>query len=244
VVLLGPGTTVTQAAMKAMAEHNCLVAWCGEQGVRLYGHSTGGTHSSQRLLRQAALFCDPAARLMVVRRMYQKRFPSALPDPLEIQQVRGMEGARVRATYARLAREFNVDWQGRLYDQDEWDYADPLNRALSCSNACLYGICHAAILTAGYSPAIGFIHTGKMLSFVYDIADLYKTELSIPIAFSTVSQGHEEVERRVRYTCRDLFHTSKIMDRILPDIAEVLDARDDLGESPGELEGRAVTLAD
>ena len=244
VVLLGPGTTVTQAAMKAMAEHNCLVAWCGEQGVRLYGHSTGGTHSAHRLLRQAQMFCDPAARMLVVRRMYQKRFPNTLPDPLEIQQVRGMEGARVRATYARLAREFNVDWQGRLYDQDEWDYADPLNRALSCANACLYGVCHAAILTAGYSPAIGFIHTGKMLSFVYDIADLYKTELSIPIAFSTVSQGGEEVERRVRYTCRDLFHTSKIMDRILPDIAEVLDARDDLGESPGEFEGRAFTLAD
>ncbi len=154
-----------------------------------------------------------------------------------------MEGARVRAAYQNLAKEFGVNWQGRLYDQDSWNHGDPLNRALSSANACLYGLCHAAILSAGYSPAIGFIHTGKMLSFVYDIADLYKTELAIPVAFKTVAESKEEVERRTRITCRDLFHQQKLMNRILPDIAEVLDARDDLGESPDELEGRAVSMA-
>ena len=243
-VLLGPGTRVTQAAMKALAQNNCLVCWTGEQGVRLYAHSTGGTHSAHRLLRQARLFCDEGQRLQVVRRMYQKRFSVPLPEPLDLQQIRGKEGSRVRAAYQRLAQEFGVNWQGRLYDQDEWDYADPLNRSLSCANACLYGICHAAILTAGYSPAIGFIHTGKMLSFVYDIADLYKTELTIPIAFRTVAEGPQDLERRVRISCRDVFYERKLMDTILPDIAEVLDARDDLGESPGELEGRAISMAD
>jgi len=243
VVFLGPGTRVTQAAMKAMAENNCLACWTGEQGVRLYAHSTGGTHSSVRLLRQAQLYCDPQARLGVVRRMYQKRFPEALPEKLDIQQVRGMEGSRVRNTYQVLAREYKVEWQGRLYDQDAWDHADPLNRALSSANACLYGICHAAILSAGYSPAIGFIHVGKMLSFVYDIADLYKTELSVPLAFRTVAESTQDVERRVRLACRDAFHQGKLMDRILPDIGEVLDARDDIGEIAGEFEGRAVSMA-
>lgn len=243
-VLLGPGTTVTHAAMKTLAENNCLVCWTGEEGVRLYAHNTGGTHSSARLLRQAALYCDDRERLNVVRRMYQKRFPDPLPDQLDIRQIRGMEGARVRAAYHNLSSEFGVRWEGRLYNQDNWDYGDPLNRALSSANACLYGICHAAILSAGYSPAIGFIHTGRMLSFVYDIADLYKTELAVPVAFKTVAESELDVERRTRLNCRDLFHQNKLMDRILPDIAEVLDARDDLGESPGELEGRAVTLAD
>jgi len=242
-VFLGPGTRVTHAAMKAMAENNCLVCWTGEQGVRLYAHSTGGTHSAVRLLRQAQLYCDEKLRLDVVRRMYQKRFPEPLPQRLDIQQVRGMEGSRVRNAYRILALQFKVEWQGRLYDQDEWNHADPLNRALSSANACLYGICHAAILSAGYSPAIGFIHTGKMLSFVYDVADLYKTELSVPVAFRTVAEGTQEVERRVRLTCRDAFQQVKLMDRILPDIAEVLDARDDIGEIAGEFEGRAVSMA-
>jgi len=243
VVFLGPGTRVTQAAMKAMAENNCLTCWTGEQGVRLYAHSTGGTHSAVRLLRQAQLYCDAQLRLGVVRRMYQKRFPEALPEKLDIQQVRGMEGSRVRNTYQILAREYKVEWQGRLYDQDAWDHADPLNRALSSANACLYGICHAAILSAGYSPAIGFIHVGKMLSFVYDVADLYKTELSVPLAFRTVAESTQDVERRVRLACRDAFHEGKLMDRILPDIGEVLDARNDIGEIAGEFEGRAVSMA-
>jgi len=243
VVFFGPGTRVTQAAMKAMAENNCLACWTGEQGVRLYAHSTGGTHSAVRLLRQAQLYCDSQARLGVVRRMYQKRFPEPLPEKLDIQQVRGMEGSRVRNTYQMLAREYKVEWQGRLYDQDAWDHADPLNRALSSANACLYGICHAAILSAGYSPAIGFIHVGKMLSFVYDIADLYKTELSVPVAFRTVAESTQDVERRARLACRDVFHQGKLMDRILPDIGEMLDARNDIGEIAGEFEGRAVSMA-
>jgi CRISPR-associated protein Cas1 len=230
--------------MKALAENNCLVCWTGEQGVRLYAHNTGGTHSAHRLLRQALLYADDAKRMEVVRRMYQKRFPQVLPKDIDLQQIRGMEGARVRNSYQRLSEQFGVKWQGRLYDQDDWDHADPLNRALSSANACLYGLCHAAILSAGYSPAIGFIHTGKMLSFVYDVADLYKTDLTVPVAFQTVAESQLEVERRVRIVCRDIFHGQKLMERILPDIAEVLDARDDLGESPGEFEGRAVSLAD
>jgi len=243
-VMLGPGTTVTHAAMKALADNNCLVCWTGQQGVRLYAHSTGGTHFSRRLLWQAALFCDENSRLEVIRRMYSKRFPEPLPDDLTIEQVRGMEGYRVRSAYRKISEETGVPWQGRFYDQGDWSRSDPVNRALSAANACLYGLCHAAILSAGYSAAIGFIHTGRMLSFVYDVADLYKTELTVPLAFKTSAEGARDVERRVRIACRDAFYESKLMQRILPDIAEVLDARDDLGESPGELEGKIISLAD
>jgi len=243
-IMLGPGTSITHRAIQALAENNCLICWTGEQGVRMYAHSTGGTHFSRRLLNQVRLFCDDELRLKVIRRMYQKRFDYNLPEDLNIDQIRGMEGARVRKAYQLFSENTRVPWNARAYDQDNWENADPVNRALSAANSCLYGICHAAILSAGYSPAIGFIHTGKMLSFVYDIADLYKTEITIPIAFKVVYEGTVEIERRARLKCRDVFHQSKLLKRILPDIAEVLDARDDLGECPGELEGRIVTLAD
>jgi CRISP-associated protein Cas1 len=243
-VMLGPGTRVTHAAMKALAENNCLVCWTGEQGVRLYAHSTGGTFSAHRILRQARLYADERRRLEVVRRMYKKRFTEHLDPGLTLQQLQGREGDRVRREYAQIAKECGVDWFGRGYDQADWRRADPINRALSAANACLYGICHAAILSAGYSPAIGFIHTGKMLSFVYDIADLYKTQVAVPAAFRAARESVADVERRTRIACRDLFYKDRLMERVLPDIAEVLDAADDLGESPGELEGRAVSLAD
>ncbi|HEY3322257.1 MAG TPA: type I-E CRISPR-associated endonuclease Cas1e [Planctomycetota bacterium] len=243
IVFLGPGTTITHAAVKALADNNCQLYWVGEEGVRLYAFGIGGTHSAHRLLRQAKLFSDEQERGRVVRRMYQKRFPGPIPADASIEQIRGMEGARVRESYRKLAETFNVEWHARAYDQNDWSKGDPLNRALSCANSCLYGLCHAAILAAGYSPAIGFVHVGKMLSFVYDIADLYKTELTVPAAFEMVASSTAEVERRVRQRCRDAFYHAKLMDKILPDIAEVLDAGDDLEERPGELEGRAVSLA-
>jgi len=242
-VLLGPGTKLTQQAMKSLAENNCLICWTGEEGVRMYAHSTGATFSAHRLLRQAELYADAQSRLDVAKRMYQKRFPCPLDPNLSIEKLRGMEGARVRDSYRQMAAEIGVEWHGRNYDQDSWDHGDPLNRALSAANACLYGICHAGILSAGYSAAIGFIHVGKMLSFVYDVADFYKTEISIPIAFRTVAASKDNVERRVRLLCRDFFYENNLMERILPDIAEVLNAGDDVGERPGELEGRAVSLA-
>ena len=154
-----------------------------------------------------------------------------------------MEGIRVRKVYAEVAERFEVEWKGRNYDQTSWANADPINRALSTATACLYGLCHAAILSAGYSPALGFIHTGKMLSFVYDIADLYKTDIVIPLAFRIVSQKPEELERVVRLACRDAFAESRLMNRLLPDIAEVLNAGDDSRESADEFEERIVTLA-
>jgi len=244
VLLLGPATSVTHAAMKQLAENNTLVCWTGEQGVRLYSHNTGGTHSSARLLRQAELYTNMETRIQVIRRMYKKRFTEPLPTDVSLDTIRGMEGYRVREAYRRIAEEVGVEWVGRTYDQSEWDRADPLNRALSSANACLYGLCHAAVLSAGYSPAIGFIHTGRLLSFVYDVADLYKTEITVPCAFRAAKDEKQDVERAARIACRDAFHQTKLMRRILPDIAEVLDARDDIGESPGEFEGRAVTLDD
>jgi CRISPR-associated protein Cas1 len=221
-IMLGPGTNVTHAAVKALSTNGCLLAWVGEEGVRLYAHSSGATFSSRRMLRQAALVSDESQRLAVARRMYQKRFPGEELTDKNMEQIRGLEGARVRVSYGVLAKKHGVEWTGRVYDQSNWFQATPANRALSAANACLYGICHAAIVFAGYSPALGFVHTGKMLSFVYDIADLYKTDLTVPIAFRLAATERDQLERKVRLACRDAFHERRLMERILPDIAEVL----------------------
>ena len=242
VVMLGPGSTVTHAAVKSLSRNNCLLAWTGQDGVRLYAASTGGTYSARRTIRQAQMVSNDESRLRVAWRMYRFRFNEQIPEELTLQQIRGMEGLRVRKAYAEAAEQYGIEWKGRNYKQDDWNDADPINRALSSANACLYGVCHAAILSAGYSPALGFIHTGKMLSFVYDVADLYKTDLTIPIAFHMTAERPEDLERMVRMECREAFYEYKLMERILPDIAEVLDAGDDVGESPEEFEGRIVTL--
>jgi CRISPR-associated protein Cas1 len=154
--------------------------------------------------------------------MYQKRFPEALSPDLTLEQIRGMEGSRVRSAYYQASREYGVEWHGRNYDRGNWGSSDPINRALSAANALLNSLCHTAIVSGGYSPALGFIHTGKQLSFVYDIADLYKAEITIPLAFRIVAESSEKVDSRVRATCREKFREVKLLARILPDIDELL----------------------
>jgi CRISPR-associated protein Cas1 len=228
VLMLGPGTNVTHAAIRILAENNCLVVWCGEENVRFYAWGTGGTRSGAPILHQARLASNMESRLEVVRRMYRMRFGESADDLRSVESLRGREGMRVRDAYQRLSRQYGIPWSGREYDRTNWSEADPVNRALSCANACLYGLCHAAILSAGYSPAIGFIHTGKQLSFVYDIADLYKVEVTIPIAFRVANESYHNIEQNVRHACRDAFRESKLVQRVIPDIQQALNLPHDL----------------
>lgn len=221
-LMLGPGVSITHAATLVLAEHGCLVAWCGEGGVRFYAVGMGKTRSAANFLHQAKRWANAEFHIQVVRHLYQLRFSEKLDPVLTLPQIRGMEGMRVREIYAKVAQETGVTWSGRNYRRDQWNNADPVNRALSTANSCLYGICHAAIVAAGFSPTLGFIHTGKMLSFVYDVADLYKTEITIPLAFHAAAEGAHQLERRVRLACRDLFVSMRLLERIIPDIQTVL----------------------
>jgi CRISP-associated protein Cas1 len=222
-LLLGPGTSISHAAVTSLADNGCLVCWCGEEGVRLYAYGQGKTRHAHNLLRQAQLWANTDLRLQVVRKMYSMRFDELLDPALTLQQIRGKEGIRVREAYARASRETRVPWHGRFYDRNDWASGDPVNRSLSAANSCLYGVCQAGILALGLSPGLGFIHTGKMLSFVYDIADLYKTEVSIPTAFRVVSEGAENLESRVRRTVRDILRERKLLKTIIADIQSALD---------------------
>lgn len=218
VLMLGPGTSISHAAVKVLAASGCLIVWTGEDVTRCYAQGLGETRKGYHLLRQAELVSDPAQRLGVIRRMYQKRFSEPLDSNLTLEQIRGMEGSRVRSTYYQASKTYGAPWHGRRYDRRNWSRADPVNRALSAGNALLNGICHAAIVSGGYSPGLGFIHTGRQTSFVYDIADLYKTEFTIPLAFQTVAESSEQVDGRVRAVCRQKFKEAKLLSRILPDI--------------------------
>ncbi len=221
-LMLGPGTSITHAAIVALADNGCMVIWCGEEGVRTYASSIGETHSSARIIRQAELCSDEAKRLQVVMRMYKKRFDEILPQDCTIQEIRGKEGLRIRNAYQDASKKYKVIWTGRNYDRSQWGNSDPVNRALSAANSCLYGICHASIVSLGYSPALGFIHTGKQLSFVYDIADLYKTEISIPVSFMAAAENEHGIEKTVRMRCRDIFKRNRILKRIVLDIEDCL----------------------
>ncbi len=223
-IMLEPGTRVSHAAVKLAALVGTLLVWVGEAGVRLYASGQPGGARSDRLLYQAKLALDDTLRLKVVRKMYELRFGEEPPKKRSVEQLRGIEGARVRATYQLLAKRYGVKWKGRRYDPKDWEAGDIANRCVSAATACLYGITEAAVLAAGYAPAVGFIHTGKPLSFVYDIADIFKFDGVIPAAFKVAAQNPRNPDREVRLLCRDTFRAQKTLKKIIPLIEEVLDA--------------------
>ena len=230
-LLLGPGLSVTHRAVVTATRAGCSLLWVGEEGVRFYAGGHGETRKAYALQRQAEAAADPVKRLAVVERMYRLRFREALAPGLSIEEVRGYEGARVKRAYREAALRYDVPWRGRRYNRFEWADADAANRALSSANACLNGICHAAIVSAGYSPGLGFVHQGKQLAFVYDVADLYKTALALPVAFVAAREALDaeaagetfDLERTVRKRCRQAIRNLRLLHRIVPDVQAVLD---------------------
>lgn len=221
-LLLGPGTNITHAAIKALAESACDVQWVGADLLRFYASGKGSSGNTKRLLHQVNIWADSIKRLAVVRGMYQFRFKDNLPEDLTLQQIRGHEGVRVRTLYRQLSDRTGVEWKNRDYKQENWHDATPINQALSISNSCLYAVCQSAVHSVGYSPALGFVHTGKPLSFVYDIADLYKAETTIPAAFEAVASPYTDLDSTVRRMCREKFSDARLMHRIVADIDRLL----------------------
>jgi CRISPR-associated protein Cas1 len=230
-LMLEPGARISHAAVALAARVGTLITWVGEGGVRLYSAGQPGGARADRLLWQAAIALDESARLRVVRKMFALRFGEDAPQRRSVDQLRGIEGVRVRETYALLARQYGVDWKRRAYDAADWEAGDIPNRCLSAATACLHGLTEAAVLAAGYAPAIGFLHRGRPLSFVYDIADLYKLQTVVPEAFriaGLAAKGKLDMapDRAVRLACRDAFRSTGLLQKIIPAIEEVLSAGD------------------
>ena len=218
VLLLGPGTNVTHRAMELIGDVGSSVLWIGEHGVRYYASGRPLTHSATMLISQAELVTNMRSRLVVARKMYQMRFAGEDVSTLTMQQLRGKEGARVRKVYRECAKENGVEWNGREYDPDDFGGGSLVNQALSAGTACLYGIAHSVIVALGCSPGLGFVHTGHERSFVYDIADLYKAEFVIPLAFKMAADEPEDIGAETRRALRDAIASRHLLERIVKDL--------------------------
>lgn len=230
VLLLGPGTSITHRAMELIGDAGVLAVWVGERGVRYYAGGRPLTHRARLLIRQAELSSNQREHLKVVRKMYQLRFPNEDVSSLTMQQLRGREGSRMRQAYRSASRKWNVTWNGREYSPENFEAGTPVNQALSAGNACLYGIAHAVIFAMGCSPGLGFVHVGHENSFVYDVADLYKTEIVIPLAFELAAIGAEDLPGEMRRRTRDAMTAAHILERMVHDIRWLLLEGEELDE--------------
>lgn len=223
VIMLGPGTKITHRAMELIGDAGVTVIWVGEHGVRYYASGRPLTHRAALLQIQAELVSNMRMHLNVVRQMYCMRFPNEDVSRLTLQQLRGREGARIRAVYKKASKEWNVSWNGREYDPEDFTSGDPVNQALSAGHACLYGLAHAVIAALGCSPGLGFVHVGHENSFVYDIADLYKADITIPLAFEVAATiPKEEIPSVMRRKTRDKMVKMNILKQMVHDIKSLL----------------------
>ncbi len=224
-VLLGPGTSITQPAMATFARHGTSLVCVGAGGVRSYATIAPATLTTTWLEKQAKIWADDERRVQAATRMYRQRFNTDVPDGTTLAQLRGMEGQRVKAYYRLLGQKHRIPRFRRNYDPASWDTQDPVNLALSAANACLYGVVHATICALGCSPALGFVHSGTQLAFVYDIADLYKAKVTIPLAFAL--HASTDPERAARARLREEFRLVKLLPTIVTDIQSLLDLDSD-----------------
>lgn len=238
-VLLGPGTRVTHHAVMLLASCGVTVVWVGEEGVRYYAHGSPLATSTRLLEAQAEAVSNTRKRLSVARTMYEMRFPDEVVEGLSMQQLRGREGARVRSLYRQHSARTGVPWKKREYDPQEFTDSDQINQALSAAHSCLYGVVHAVVVSMGCSPGLGFVHNGHSRAFVYDMADLYKGEVTIPLAFDIVAEGSLDISGDTRRRVRDAMHTSDLLARCAKDLKKLL-----LPGDPFELDVNVLHLWD
>lgn len=224
VLMLGPGSTVTHAAISLLAESRATCIWVGEQGVRYYCHGASLSRSTRLLEAQAKLVSSERSRLKVARRMYEMRFPNEDTSRLTMQQLLGKEGTRVRRAYERESARTGVPWNGRSYKVEDFESSDTVNKALSAANTSLYGVVHAIIVALGCSPGLGFVHARNERSFVYDIADLYKVEITVPLAFDLAAEEPPDIGVAARRAVRDRMRDGRFMQRCVHDVRYLLTA--------------------
>jgi CRISPR-associated protein Cas1 len=222
-LLIGPGVTITSAAIRACAESNTPVCWTGEECLRFYSFGLAPNHNNDMPRLHATAWADKKRRKLVAQRMFLMRFPGENVENKSIQELRGMEGLRIRTLYSRLGTEHGVTWKGRNYDRANWDTSDDINKALSAANSSLYALCSAVVCSLGYLPSLGFVHDGGTLPFVYDVADLYKHLTSIPAAFLAIRQNPKADGELVRKLLKELVESEKILQRMPKDLSYLFD---------------------
>jgi CRISPR-associated protein Cas1 len=235
---------ISHQAMMLLAESGSTAVWVGERGVRYYAHGRSLARSSALLVAQAELVTNRTSRLRVAREMYAMRFPGEDTSALTMQQLRGREGARVRRCYREEAAAHGIEWNNRRYDPNNFESGDPVNQALSAATTALYGLTHAVIVALGCSPGLGFVHTGHVRSFVFDVADLYKAEYAIPCAFEIAAGTYLDIGAETRRAMRDRFHDGSLLERCVRDIRHLLLPDDATPSSASDTDADVVQLWD
>lgn len=222
-LLLGPGTAITHEAVKVIAAANCAVCWVGEDSLLFYAVGQTPTANTRNFRKQLLLSADGTKSLEVARRMYARRFPKAELAGKSLKEMMGMEGYRVRQLYEQKAQDYKIGWKGRSYIPGKFELGDMTNQILTSANAALYGIVSSAVHSLGYSPHIGFIHSGSPLPFVYDLADLYKEKLCIDLAFAlTLEMAGKYNKHKVSEGFRQRVIEMDLLAIINDDIEELL----------------------
>ncbi|MGW3649198.1 type I-E CRISPR-associated endonuclease Cas1e [Streptomyces sp. NPDC000878] len=220
-LLLGPGVSITTRALATLARHGTSVICTGAGGVRAYAGVLPDSLTTRWLEQQVSAWANPEQRLDVATRMYEMRFgDDTVPHGTTLAQLRGLEGQRMKALYKLHAQKQGIGRFRRNYHPDQWHQQDPVNLALSAANTCLYGIIHAAVLALGCSPALGFVHTGTQHAFVYDIADLYKADTTLPVAFALHQATDPEQQARRKF--REELRLLRLLPRVIGDIQTLL----------------------
>ena len=221
-LMLGPGTTVTQEAVKVLSSVNCGLAWVGEDCLHFFAGGITPTANTRNLLKQVQLAADPELSLGIVRKLYSRRFPQATLDGKTLKEMMGMEGVRVKALYRDLSVHYGVSWSGRKFIPGQFERGDVVNKMLTAMNTKLYAVVGSVIHAMGYSMRIGFIHSGSPLPFVYDLSDLYKSEVCIDLAFSLAVQHKEFSSSLVNEAFRQRILKFDLMDKIASDLSEIM----------------------
>lgn len=224
-LILGPGTTLTHAAIKVCADCNTPVFWMGEDGMRFYSYGIQPNHDNSMARLHAEAWADKKRREEIARSMFRFRFEDVEVKSATIQQLRGMEGRRVKFTYERLGLEHGVTWKGRDYNAQKWDLADGINKALSAANASLYALTSAVCLGMGFIPQLGFVHDGGTLPFIYDVADLYKHETSWPAAFKAIRQDPKDDGTLARLFLKELVEQTRLLQRMPRDLGRLFETK-------------------
>lgn len=223
-LLLGPGSTLSHDALRLLARHGTGVVLVGESGVRMYASMPFGPDNSAVARRQARLWADAEARLRVARRMYAWRLGEVLPHA-DIEVLRGIEGARMKETYRRLAEQYEIRWQGRRYDRQNPESDDLPNQAINHAATAVEAAALVATATVGAVPQLGFIHEDSGIAFALDIADLYRDSFTLPIAFGAVREHGRgnglPIERLVRQIGGRTFRRDELVPKMIDRIKDV-----------------------
>lgn len=233
-ILLGPGTSLTHDVLRLAARHGVLLAAVAQGGVKTYTAPPMGQGHSAVARAHAIQWADPKLRLDAARRMYAWRFGRVLPHR-EIETLRGIEGARMKEAYKVAAAKFGIRWEGRRYDRDNPGATDLANQAINHAATFVEGAADIAVAAVGALPPLGFIHEDSSNAFTLDIADLYRVEIALPLAFAAAKAAHEgtmdSLERELRRRAARTFRQERLIPRMIERIKELLDVDDGRGDT-------------